>query len=150
MKTNVVTPFKVHRFGQNFYWRYFTLWSTSIWARSTSRLMRLSLRPRALGGPRALRGKRKKGEEERRKERRGEKKEKRKEKKRRGKRKGTKKKIVAKALDGQRYPCPALVGCDWSWGRELGSGPKGVNDLCFHSYGEFSPSPPFSLWDLGF
>ena len=25
--------------------------------------------------------------------------------------KSKKEKIVAKALDGQRYPCPALVGC---------------------------------------
>ena len=24
----------------------------------------------------------------------------------------------------------------------LGSGPKGVDDLCFHIYGEFSPPPP--------
>ena len=23
-----------------------------------------------------------------------------------------------------------------------GSGPEGVDDLCFHTYGEFSPSPP--------
>ena len=23
-----------------------------------------------------------------------------------------------------------------------GSGPEGVNDLCFHTYGEFSLSPP--------
>ena len=26
----------------------------------------------------------------------------------------------------------------------LGSGPEGVDDLCFHTYGEFSPSPPSS------
>ena len=26
----------------------------------------------------------------------------------------------------------------------LGSGPKGVDDLCFHTYGEFSPPPPSS------
>ena len=25
---------------------------------------------------------------------------------------------------------------------EQGSGPEGVDDLCFHTYGEFSPSPP--------
>ena len=30
----------------------------------------------------------------------------------------------------------------------LGSGPEGVDDLCFHTYGEFSPSPS-SDWDLG-
>ena len=27
----------------------------------------------------------------------------------------------------------------------LGSGPEGVNDLCFHTYGEFSPSSPSSM-----
>ena len=27
---------------------------------------------------------------------------------------------------------------------EQGSGPEGVDDLCFHTYGEFSPSPPSS------
>ena len=26
----------------------------------------------------------------------------------------------------------------------LGSGPEGVDDLCFHTYGEFSPSSPSS------
>ena len=29
-KKNVVTPLKVDRFGQNFYWRYVTLWTTFI------------------------------------------------------------------------------------------------------------------------
>ena len=29
-----------------------------------------------------------------------------------------------------------------------GSGTKGVDDLCFHTYGEFSS--PSSNWDLGF
>ena len=33
--------------------------------------------------------------------------------------------IVAKALDGQRYPCPALVGCGWSWGGSRAAAPKG-------------------------
>ena len=41
--------------------------------------------------------------------------------------------IVAKALEGQRY----------LWG-EQSSGPKGVDDLCFHTYGEFSPPSPSS------
>ena len=27
-------------------------------------------------------------------------------------------------------------------GGEQGSGPKGVDDLCFHTHGEFSPPPP--------
>ena len=58
------------------------------------------------------------------------------------------KKIVAKASDGQRYPCPAQVGCDKGRGRQQGSGPKGVDDLCFHTYKEFSPSPS-SDRDLG-
>ena len=33
---------------------------------------------------------------------------------------------------------------------EQGSGPEGVDDLCFHTYGEFSP-PGIGLlcWDLG-
>ena len=33
----------------------------------------------------------------------------------------------------------------WLWLKlrgEQGSGPKGVNDLCFHTYGGFSPPPP--------
>ena len=30
------------------------------------------------------------------------------------------------------------------WG-EQDSGPEGVDDLCFHTYGEFSPSPPPSV-----
>ena len=33
-----------------------------------------------------------------------------------------------------------------------GSGPEGVDDLCFHTYGEFSPPPPGIGplgWDLG-
>ena len=37
--------------------------------------------------------------------------------------------------------------------REQGSGPERVNDLCFHTYGEFSPSPPeigTLGWDLDF
>ena len=47
--------------------------------------------------------------------------------------------IVAKALDGQRYPLPL---CEYMWmcDGERGSGPEGVDDLCFHTYGGFSPS----------
>ena len=26
---------------------------------------------------------------------------------------------------------------------------KGVDDLCFHTYGKFSPSAPSGNWDLG-
>ena len=32
---------------------------------------------------------------------------------------------------------------------EQGSGPKGIDDLCFHTYGEFSPSPPLGSGPLG-
>ena len=40
--------------------------------------------------------------------------------------------IVAKALDGQRYPLPLCeyVMCD----SKRGSGPKGANDLCLVSF----------------
>ena len=39
-------------------------------------------------------------------------------------------KIVAKALDGQRY---LLLLCEFMWvyGGERGTGPEGANDLCF-------------------
>ena len=42
---------------------------------------------------------------------------------------GEHEKIVAKALDGQRYPLPL---CEHMWvsDGERGSGPKGANDLC--------------------
>ena len=38
--------------------------------------------------------------------------------------------IVAKALDGQRFPLP-LCECMWMCDGERGSGPEGANDLCF-------------------
>ena len=40
--------------------------------------------------------------------------------------------IVAKALDGQRYPLPLCeyVGCEG----ERGSGPEGADDLCLVSF----------------
>ena len=32
----------------------------------------------------------------------------------------------------------------------LGSGPEGADDLCFHTYGEFSPSPSSDwIWAFG-
>ena len=37
-------------------------------------------------------------------------------------------------------PCPRRL-CLKLKGKQ-GSGPEGVDDLCFHTYGEFSPSPP--------
>ena len=41
--------------------------------------------------------------------------------------------IVAKALDGQRYPLPL---CEYMWvcDGERGSGPEGADDLCLVSY----------------
>ena len=42
-------------------------------------------------------------------------------------------KIVAKALDGQRYPLPL---CEYMWvcDGERGSGPEGADDLCLVSF----------------
>ena len=40
--------------------------------------------------------------------------------------------IVAKALDGQRYPLP-LCECMWVYDSERGSGPEGADDLCLVS-----------------
>ena len=41
--------------------------------------------------------------------------------------------IVAKALDGQRYPLPL---CEYMWvcDGERGSGPEGADDLCLVSF----------------
>ena len=44
-----------------------------------------------------------------------------------------KSKIVAKALDGQRYPLP-LHEYLWMCDGERGSGPEGANDLCLVSF----------------
>ena len=47
---------------------------------------------------------------------------------------------------------PALLVGRLVGGPILGSSPKGVDDLCFHTYGEFCPSPPPGIgshgWDL--
>ena len=47
--------------------------------------------------------------------------------------KNVKKIIVAKALDGQRYPLPL---CEYMWvcDGERGSGPEGTDDLCLVSF----------------
>ena len=47
--------------------------------------------------------------------------------------KNAKKEIVAKALDGQRYPLPL---CEYIWVShgERGSGPEGAHDLCLVSF----------------
>ena len=47
--------------------------------------------------------------------------------------KNAEKVIVAKALDGQRYPLPP---CEFMWmsGGKRGSGPEGADDLCLVSF----------------
>ena len=45
--------------------------------------------------------------------------------------------IVAKALDGQRYPCPAQVGCAWSWRGSRAAAPKGSMTYAFTHMGNF-------------
>ena len=55
-----------------------------------------------------------------------------------------------------RLPIFLSVSVDFFWRLSsnlpsfLGSGPEGVDDFCFHTYGEFSPSPGIGLlgWDL--
>ena len=39
-------------------------------------------------------------------------------------------------------PVPCLSRLWLKLRGEQGSGPEGVDDLCFHTYGEFSPPPP--------
>ena len=74
--------------------------------------------------------------------RREEKREKRGEKKRRGKRKekrkekGDKKKNSRKSVRWSAVPVPCLGRLWLKLREEQGSGPKGVDDLCFHTYGE--------------
>ena len=41
-------------------------------------------------------------------------------------------------------PVPCLSGLWLKLRGEQGSGPEGVDDLCFHTYGGFSPPPPSS------
>ena len=45
--------------------------------------------------------------------------------------------IVAKALDGQRYPCPALVGCACSWRGCRAVAQKGSMTYAFTHMGDF-------------
>ena len=52
-----------------------------------------------------------------------------------------------KSVRWSAVPVPCLSRLCLKLSGEQGSGPKGVNDLCFHTYGEFSPSPsPFELF----
>ena len=48
-----------------------------------------------------------------------------------------KKVIVAKALDGQRYPCTALAGCAWSWRGNRSVAQKGSMTYAFTHMGNF-------------
>ena len=52
--------------------------------------------------------------------------------------------IVANAISVRwsAVPVPCLSKLFLKLRGEQGSGPEGVDDLCFHTYGEFSPSPP--------
>ena len=59
--------------------------------------------------------------------------------------------MVAKASDGQRYPCPAWVGCAWNWGGSRAAAPKGRWPMLSHIWGIFlfsslsssvRPAPP--------
>ena len=45
--------------------------------------------------------------------------------------------VVAEALDGQRYPCPALVGCAWSWRGSRAAALKGSMTYAFTHMGNF-------------
>ena len=56
--------------------------------------------------------------------------------------KNAKKLNSRKSIRWSAVPVPCLSRlCLKSKGKQ-GSGPEGVDDLCFHTYGEFSPSPP--------
>ena len=48
--------------------------------------------------------------------------------------------------DGQRYPYPAGVVCDWDWWWVQGKGPKRVEDICFHTCEKFSPPGSKGGW----
>ena len=59
-------------------------------------------------------------------------------------------KSIRSLSDGQRYPCLAGVVCDRNLGRVQSSSLEKDDDLCFHTYEEFFPSPSsdrdLSLW----
>ena len=59
--------------------------------------------------------------------------------------------IVAKALDGQRYQCPAYVGCGWSWEGSRAAALKGSMTYAFTHIGNFillllPPSSRLRFW----
>ena len=47
-----------------------------------------------------------------------------------------------KSVRWSAVPVPCLSTLGLKLKGKQGSGPKGVDDLCFHTYGKFSPSPP--------
>ena len=53
--------------------------------------------------------------------------------------------IPCKSVRWSVVPVPCLSRLWLKLRGEQGSGPKGVDDLCFHTYGGFSPPPPPSL-----
>ena len=56
----------------------------------------------------------------------------------------SRKRISRKSIRWSAVPVPCLSRLRLKLRGEQGSGPEGVDDLCFHTYGEFSPSsyPP--------
>ena len=55
-----------------------------------------------------------------------------------------------KSVRWSAVPLPCLSRLGLKLRGEQGSSPEGVNDLCFHTYEEFSPSSDWNLgWDLG-
>ena len=50
-----------------------------------------------------------------------------------------------KSVRWSAVPLPYLSRLCLKLSGEQSSGPEGVNDLCFHTYGGFSPSPPSSF-----
>ena len=57
-----------------------------------------------------------------------------------------------KSIRWSSVPMPCLSRLWLKLRGEQGSGPEGVDDLCFHTYGEFPPPPPSGIgpfgWDL--
>ena len=49
---------------------------------------------------------------------------------------------IRKSVRWSAVPVPCLSRLGLRLRGEQGSGPEGVDDLCFHTYGGFSPSPP--------
>ena len=53
---------------------------------------------------------------------------------------GDEMKIVRKSVRWSAVPVPCLSRLCLKLKGKQGSGPEGVDDLCFHTYGEFSPA----------